>query len=374
MVSHFALRTTACALLLAACGGTDDRTEGGSSAATCAVGEGRPCACADGSEATQVCADDGASFGPCACDPTGDGTGASGSGDLSGPTTSGGGSSDPGEPPVPSETESMDPGPAEPPPTEPPASGEGVQVSGVACGGVLDANLKPPFVELGGRQVYIDYACNKAPGTPTTFILNLHGTMGLEDGKIYQRGYLPSYQFVDSHDFIVATPKSVVSQWGNGDGGQDLPHLLETVEWVYSAFAELDIRQMWVVGHSWGAFYARTFVCRSEFEGRAAGVVLMSGGSSAPSCGERLSIIGTVGETDIVAGEVDQSAAAAAHGCAGSATHSVGNTTVTAWPNCTERWVHRNYFMHGKGHGFSPDDWPEPVMIEDLVDAIRSAR
>jgi hypothetical protein len=250
----------------------------------------------------------------------------------------------------------------------------GVEIAGLRCGGTLDADLQTPFVEIGGRQVFVDYACNKPAGTAVTFVLNLHGTMQQESGRHYIRGYFPTNEYVESHDLIVATPKSVVSQWGRGDSGQDEPHLMAVVDWMYTSFADFDIRQMWIVGHSWGAMYARTFACKPEFNGKVHGVVLMSGGSAMPACADRLAALGTVGETDIVAGELSQGTAAGAHGCSAQQTSNLGNNRVTQWPSCAQGWVHRNYFMLGKGHGFDPVDWPDDGMNLDLVEAIVSTR
>jgi pimeloyl-ACP methyl ester carboxylesterase len=249
-----------------------------------------------------------------------------------------------------------------------------VEIPGLPCGGVIDANLASPFVELGGRQVFVDYACGKARGTPVTFILNLHGTMAQESGRHYIRGYFPTHQYTDSHNLIIATPKSVVSQWGNQDGGQDEPHVMAVIDWMYETFAGFDIRQMWIVGHSWGAMYARTFACKTELTDKVHGVVLMSGGSSMPACADRLAALGTVGETDIVPGELNQGAAASAHACAAQTTLTLGNNRVTHWPSCGPGWVHKNYFMLGKGHGFSPVDWPDSGMNDDMVAAIVSTR
>jgi len=250
----------------------------------------------------------------------------------------------------------------------------GVEIPGLRCGGTLDADVQTPFAEIGGRQVFVDYPCGKPRGTAVTFVLNLHGTMQQETGRHYIRGYFPTYEYMDSHDLIVATPKSVVSQWGNGDGGRDEPHLMAVVDWMYTSFSGFDIRQMWIVGHSWGAMYARTFACKAEFIDKVKGVVLMSGGSAMPACADRLAALGTVGETDIVAGELTQSAAAGAHGCSAERAANLGNNVVTEWPNCTPGWVHKNYLMLGKGHGFSPADWPDDAMNLDLVEAVVSTR
>ncbi len=195
-----------------------------------------------------------------------------------------------------------------------------------------------------------------------------------EGGKHYIRGYFPAYKFMDTHNFIIATPKSVVSQWGNMDGGRDEPHLMAVVDWMYQNFAGFDIKQMWVVGHSWGAMYRRTFACKTEFTDKVKGVVLMSGGAQMPACANRLAALGTVGETDIVTGELTQASAASGHGCAAQRTANLGNNRVTDWPTCSAGWVHKNYFMLGKGHGFDPVDWPDDGMNKDMVDAIVSTR
>jgi pimeloyl-ACP methyl ester carboxylesterase len=259
------------------------------------------------------------------------------------------------------------------------ASGSGgggpdVSIPGVACGGVLDANVMTPFATIGGRQVFIDYPCRKPQRTAVTFILNLHGTFQQESGKHYIRGYFPSYKFMDTLNLIIATPKSVVSQWANMDGGRDEPHLMAVVDWMYQNFAGFDIKQMWVVGHSWGAMYTRTFACKTEFTNKVKGVVLMSGGTAMPACASRLAVLGTVGETDIVTGELTQATTASGHGCGAQQVSNLGNNRVTQWPNCMPGWVHKNYFMLGKGHGFDPKDWPDDGMNKDLADAIVSTR
>lgn len=260
-------------------------------------------------------------------------------------------------------------------PTEPPdPNAPTISIEGIKCGGVLDAELQSPYAVIGGRRVFIDYACDKPKGTKVTFILNLHGTMDQEGGKHYIRNYWPSFQYAASHDFIIATPKSVVSQWGNGDQGKDAPHIKEVVEWMYRFFAGFDIAQMWVAGHSWGSFYTLNYACNPDIQDKIKGVILMSGGSGVPACADRLAILGTVGETDIVPGQPTQEATATAHGCDAQSTRNVGNNVVTEWNNCDPGWVHRNYFMNGKGHGFVPADWPEKAMNDDIADAVKSTR
>jgi hypothetical protein len=260
-------------------------------------------------------------------------------------------------------------------PTSPPdPSAATIDIPGIACDSPLDANLQTPFATIGGRRVFVDYACNKPKGTKVTFILNLHGTMGDEGAKHYIRSYWPSFKYAASHDFIIATPKAIGSQWGNGDGGKDAPHIAAVVEWMYKYFAGFDIAQMWVVGHSWGSAYTLGYACNPAIEDKIKGVVLMSGGPTMPACADRLSVIGTVGELDIVPGQPTQAATATAHDCDAESTHDVGNNVVTEWASCDPGWVHRNYFMNGKAHGFVPADWPETLMNDDIANAVKSTR
>jgi hypothetical protein len=100
----------------------------------------------------------------------------------------------------------------------------------------------------------------------------------------------------------------------------------------------------------------------------------MSGGSTMPACADRLAAMGTVGETDIVPGELTQGATASAHGCAAQSTRNLGNDVITEWASCDPGWVHRNYLMLGKGHGFTPTDWPDTAMVDEMVEAIASTR
>jgi hypothetical protein len=80
-----------------------------------------------------------------------------------------------------------------------------------------------------------------------TFILNLHGTTPVAQ-HFYQWGYFAAYKHVASHDLIIATPSSVVTQWGNGDNGADEPYLMHVIDWVYktSALSSIFSRCGWV--------------------------------------------------------------------------------------------------------------------------------
>jgi hypothetical protein len=247
-------------------------------------------------------------------------------------------------------------------------SGGVVEIPGMTCGPAVI-----PAITVGGREVMVNYPCGKSEGTKVTFILNLHGTQAQESLKFYGHAYLGAYKYVDSHNIVVVSPKSVVSQWGNGDGGRDRPHILEVIDWTYQTFSAFNITSMWVAGHSWGAMYARTFVCDPAVADKTTGVILQSGGAQLPQCANDLSIIGTVGETDIVPGQPDQTGPAAAHGCGAASVYSISTNTITEWPNCSPGWAHKNYMLLGKGHGFSPVDWPEDDVTKDIADTVKSA-
>jgi hypothetical protein len=115
--------------------------------------------------------------------------------------------------------------------------GGSVAIDGLRCGGGLDDTLQSPFIMITDRQVFVDYPCDLPKGTPVTFVLNLHGTQTVEDGKHYIREYNKLGVNAQEYHFVVATPKAIGSQWGNGDDGQDAPHLTDVVSWVYDNFA-----------------------------------------------------------------------------------------------------------------------------------------
>jgi poly(3-hydroxybutyrate) depolymerase len=249
-----------------------------------------------------------------------------------------------------------------------------VVIDGVKCGGMLDDKLATPSTMITGRKVFIDYPCDLEKGSPVTFVLNLHGTQGVEDGKHYIREYNKLGVNAQTYGFVVATPNAIGSQWGNGDNGQDAPHLAEVVDWVYSNFSGYDIKQMWVTGHSWGAAYSLSFVCKPEYADKIRGLLFMSGGASLPTCADRLSIIATVGETDIVPGQPDQSTIAAGHGCDARSERTMGQDKVSEWANCDAGWVHQDYLMLGKGHGFDPKDWPDTDMTTAIAEAVHATQ
>jgi hypothetical protein len=245
-----------------------------------------------------------------------------------------------------------------------------VAAAGVPCGpnpslfGLTTTNAK-----IGGRDVHVAYPCNKHKGAPMVFILNLHGTMPEETLKLYQVAYFSANTLVNSHNFITAAPKSVVSQWGNGDGGVDLPHIMEVIDWVYTTFADFDIRAMWVSGHSWGAMYSTTFACKPELADKIKGAVLESGSGLPPACADRISLISTAAENDI-GPTITQDTIAGGHGCGAKQMNMIGNNQETYWPDCRDGFVHGNYFMLGKAHA----DYIDADVVKRIGDLIKLAR
>lgn len=245
-----------------------------------------------------------------------------------------------------------------------------VSVPGVNCGpnpslfGLTSTN-----VEIGGRGVHVAYPCNKHEGAPVTIILNLHGTMDNEDLKLYQVAYFSANTLVDSHNFITLAPKSVVSQWTNGDGGKDMPHLMEVIEWAYANFAKFDIRGMWVAGHSWGAMFTGRFACDPSIQDKVVGAFLMSGSGMNITCANRISVLSSAAEMDI-GPVINQGQVPASHGCGASQESMIGNNVETYWPDCDPGFTHANYFMLGKGH----IDYIDADVVKRIGDLINQAR
>ena len=263
------------------------------------------------------------------------------------------------------------------PPLQPAGPNDGdpskpvVTIPEVPCkadgGGVL--GLGAPNFKIDNRDMIVSYPCNKHEGAPMTFILNLHGTTPVEL-HFYQEGYFAASKHVGTHNLIVVTPSSVVEQWGNGDGGVDEPHLMKIIDWVYSTFgSKLDIRQMWVGGHSWGAMYTAKFACKPELQDKVKGAIIMSGAPTMPACSSRISVIITVAENDI-GPAADQGAIPMGHGCGAATMSMLGNNEQKLWPDCDPGFVHSTYRMLGKGHIDSMD----AEVVKSIVDLVVQAR
>jgi hypothetical protein len=264
-----------------------------------------------------------------------------------------------------------------------PCGGPGGSLGG-AANPLGSANLK-----VGGRDVILTYPCMKHEGAKVVFILNLHGTMAMENIKFYQHGYFAAHKLTSSHNVIVATPKSRASQWGNtGENpaaSEDRQHLLDVIDYVYTKLGKFDITGLWVGGHSWGAMYAKRFVCEQAIQDKVHGVIGMSGGATAPggralgasdlmltsNCLDSISQIHTVGDTDSVTGMPDQTGPASKHGCGAKAGPSdLGNDQlVEAWPDCDPGWVHENITMGAHSHTTSIN----PEVVEHIVEQIKIA-
>jgi hypothetical protein len=225
-----------------------------------------------------------------------------------------------------------------------------------------------PNFKVDNRDVIIDYPCNKHAGAPMTFILNLHGTTPVAE-HFYQEGYFSAYQFVASHNLIIATPSSVVEQWGNGDNGADEPYLMDVIAYMYKAFGAYNIKQMWVGGHSWGAMYTATFGCKPELADKVKGLIIMSGLPTLPSCSSSMSLLNTVAEMDI-GPPINFGSLPMQHGCGAEATQMLGNNTENFWPDCMSPYVHAKYTMLGKMH----TDFMDKEVVQSLVDWIKLSR
>lgn len=263
-----------------------------------------------------------------------------------------------------------------PPPASGPDDGDPskptVALPDIACGSKggfgAAANLK-----VGGRDVILTYPCGKHEGANVTFILLLHGTLANEAQKTYTHNYFAAHALTSSHNLIIAEPKSRASQWGNTTenpaASEDKPHLLEVIDYVYKNLGtKFNINSLWVAGHSWGAMYAKRFVCDETIKDKARGVIGMSGGTTLPggrgfgasggdlmttaNCADYVAQIHTVGDTDSVKGLPDQTAAATKHGCdAKLAPVDLGAMqTVEEWPGCDPGWVHEGITMAGHSH------------------------
>jgi hypothetical protein len=274
---------------------------------------------------------------------------------------------------------SVDHGPAGPKDGDP--SKPVVSVPSVPCGAKGSFGLPATNVQIGGRDVFVSYPCNKHEGAPMTVMLLLHGTMDTENLKLYIVGYFGAANYVDTDNLIVLAPKAIGSQWGNGDNGADQPHLFAVLDWAYSNFAAFDLRSLWIAGHSWGAFYAKTFVCNAQIQDKVHGVVAMSGGPQNPMCINRVSHIHTIGEKEIATDGgsslaiedkslPDQSAAAAMHGCENKKTgpETVATARYRYYAHCDPQWVHSDYVNIGKAHADSID---APV-VEHILDSIKA--
>jgi len=275
----------------------------------------------------------------------------------------------------------MSPLPAGTPPTvggpeDGPAGMPVISIPDVACGGSKGGfGLGAPNFKMDNRDMIVTYPCDKHAGAPASFILNLHGTTPVAQ-HFYQHGYFAAHQFAASHNLIIVTPSSVVQQWGNMDMGQDEPHLMKIIEWVYANLngpGKFDIKAMWVGGHSWGGGYTARFGCKPELADKVKGLIMMSGGSvggfGGAACANKVAVIITMAEGDNRMPS-DQSMLASMHGCATGQSQMILNNVHSFWPTCMPGFVHANYYMLGKQHATSMDK----EVVESIVNWIKLQR
>jgi hypothetical protein len=257
-----------------------------------------------------------------------------------------------------------------------------VAIEGIPCGAPrLGFGSTPPSVKITDRDVVVSYPCAHE-GAAVTFFLFIHGTLQDAQKVFFTMNAFPIHQFVDSHNVIVVVPKAVGTQWGNGDGGADLPHLYDVVDWVYEKFGEkFDLRSMWASGGSWGAFYlSSTFACDPRFEDKLRGVRMVVG-SPCPACSDRLACI--VAEQELEEGggmplspdqqEMKSSSNidrfATPHGCdAKMKMPDLGPVRHWTWPNCDPGFAHSYYL----GPGQHADPWNDPTAMMHMVEEIKS--
>jgi hypothetical protein len=264
-----------------------------------------------------------------------------------------------------------------PPPAAGPDDGDPgkpvVALADVPCASKAGFGLGTANLKVSGRDVILTYPCNKHEGANATFILLLHGTNSNEASKTYTHGYFAAHTLASSHNLIIAEPKSRASQWGNTmenpAASEDKPHLLEVIDYVYKNLGtKFNINSLWVAGHSWGAMYAKRFVCDETIKDKARGVISMSGGATLPggrgfgtsgsdltpttNCADYVGQIHTVGDMDSVTGLPDQTAPATKHGCDAKlpAKDLGAMQMVEEWPGCDPGWVHEGITMGAHMH------------------------
>lgn len=260
-----------------------------------------------------------------------------------------------------------------------------VSIPNVPCGPANVGFGGPPagnMVKITNRDVFVAYPCAHE-GAAVTFYLAIHGTLG-EGQKIpFTLLNFPIHTKVDSDNFIVVAPQAVGQQWGNGDGGMDLPHLYEVIDWVYNNFGEkFSIRGMWASGGSWGSAYLYNFACDPKLENRLTGIRMIVG-RGCPPCSTRLSCI--VGEQEleegggmmltdpqkemkIMATQLDRYAMM--HGCdARTGPTNLGPVRAWTWANCDGGFQHSYYL----GPGQHADRWDDPMYVTHMTAEMKAA-
>ena len=132
-----------------------------------------------------------------------------------------------------------------------------------------------------GREFFLDYPCDLAPGEQVLFILSLHGAGSIGN---WQRHYFPALDYKDKYRLVIATPTAA----GSGARGTrdvrmwmaetDDAYLRNVVNLVLHRFGRDNIRSFWLAGHSQGGMTSNRIVCTEFFADKVDGWLSLSGG------------------------------------------------------------------------------------------------
>ena len=136
-----------------------------------------------------------------------------------------------------------------------------------------------------GRKYFLDHPDDPSGGQ-VTFLLNLHGGGSV---GMWQREYFPAYDYADAYGLVVATPsartKEPTRHWAPD---ADDEHLRSIVDEVLDRFGLVEVRAVWLVGHSQGGMTTNRLLHQPYFAERVDGWLSLSGGR--------------IGRADVVAG------------------------------------------------------------------------
>jgi hypothetical protein len=160
------------------------------------------------------------------------------------------------------------------------------QHCGDACAPELLGELGNATEPKTGRQFFLDYPCDLAPGEKVLFILSIHGAGSIGN---WQRHYFPALDYKEQHRLVIATPTAA----GSGEiGGRsvrmwtpdtDDDYLQNVVSLVLERFGRENIAAFWLAGHSQGGMTSNRLVCTSFFRDKVDGWLSLSGGRIGPA-------------------------------------------------------------------------------------------
>jgi hypothetical protein len=280
-------------------------------------------------------------------------------------------------------------------------------VAGATCGiatgtaGDLGGNATDPKT---GRQFFLEYPCDLAPGEDVTFVLNIHGA-GSRSG--WQRQYFPASDYINEYRLVVATPTAATAEpvrvW---TADADDAYLQNIVNLVSDGFGKENIRAFWLAGHSQGGATSHRIVCTDFFAGKVDGVLSLAGGRIGmrpENAACDFSHIFTTGDQDSAGrtGIPSISPVAEKFGCGERVRQAViddrkagkvwdsrtaetgrparagwggqpgpGQADVYVFPDCKDGWVVADVVRLNKGH----TEGLEPRVTEELVRMMVSAK